>query len=581
MAGDALFYSWHVLFWHDRRRLPQCFTVNVAPKPKSAKMSGAVNDLNEVVDLVENDGDDENYRKGFDPSPAGNTSQHAPKKRSRNETPTTHQRFCAPIRLFATDLDINARKENAEDMNHWSRTQCWTLREMIGVDHDPTDSSKHKPSIEWLVVGNYIIDFEFLLNEIPELLSVRRVVAFFGSAETSSQPWKDASLDDCIVDTILLDPSQPPGASNPTATAIPYGVHHSKFFLVGYADQSLRIIIHTANIRYDDIHCKAQAAFFQDFGLKSPENFTNVANTCEFEEDLIDYLDSYRYTRLHKWTKSGSKTKSLGQFVREYDFSSAKAVLVPSTPGYHRLDEKHRRGHWKMRQTIPSHTEAPEEETICDPIVCQFSSIGSLTERYLLELQTSMDMKQSRDRGRPGRLELSLKLVYPTVEEIRTSVEGYRGGGSVPGTMRNVGKPFLKRLFCRWSALSSSDMNPLWKGRNVPHMKTYFQTNSTTETLHWFVLTSHNLSKAAWGEIQTSSRYGGRRLFVRHWELGVFLSPQLLGASELLPWSSSERKRYSTESKICTIPIPYDLYPKVYGQGDRPWAVDDERGEQI
>jgi len=37
-----------------------------------------------------------------------------------------------------------------------------------------------------------------------------------------------------------------------------------------------------------------------------------------------------------------------------------------------------------------------------------------------------------------------LQLVWPTVEEIRASVEGWRGGASLPGPAKNVDKPFLR-----------------------------------------------------------------------------------------------------------------------------------------
>ncbi len=37
-----------------------------------------------------------------------------------------------------------------------------------------------------------------------------------------------------------------------------------------------------------------------------------------------------------------------------------------------------------------------------------------------------------------------LQLIWPTVWEIRDSVEGWRGGASVPGPAKNVNKPFLR-----------------------------------------------------------------------------------------------------------------------------------------
>ena len=36
------------------------------------------------------------------------------------------------------------------------------------------------------------------------------------------------------------------------------------------------------------------------------------------------------------------------------------------------------------------------------------------------------------------------QLIWPTVQAIRDSVEGWRGGASVPGPAKNVNKPFLQ-----------------------------------------------------------------------------------------------------------------------------------------
>lgn len=44
--------------------------------------------------------------------------------------------------------------------------------------------------------------------------------------------------------------------------------------------------------------------------------------------------------------------------------------------------------------------------------------------------------------------------------------------------------------------------------------------------LPWFLVTSHNLSKAAWGELQK----GGQQLFIRSYELGVLCLPSLEAA---------------------------------------------------
>jgi hypothetical protein len=58
--------------------------------------------------------------------------------------------------------------------------------------------------------------------------------------------------------------------------------------------------------------------------------------------------------------------------------------------------------------------------------------------------------------------------------------------------------------------------NPVWKSRNVPHIKTYYQLNHEGCSMDWFVVTPHSMSKAAWGEAQNSSHVSS--LVIGSWE---------------------------------------------------------------
>ena len=502
--------------------------------------------------------------------------------------------------MFATTQDLNVREQNKGIRNdntlHWSFSQCETLREVLGIDapdaqcapssaaeaDTPTVGGK---TIDWLIISNYMIDFHYLLDEVPELVSIPRVVVFYGCAETEPPPiWKQNNA----VDLRRLDPTEAPRTVvNPTSQRIPYGVHHSKFFLIGYNDETMRVVIHTANLRNSDLHLKAQALYRQDFPFKtldssSESSQSSSANTSPFEETLLDYLDTYKFQEPRIW-RPGESRQFLRQVIKRYDFSAAGVVLIPSTPGYHRLDEKESRGHLKVRETLNNQqatvsnkktrhasvrSEVSGQTSASDqgPIICQFSSMGSLTEKYLREeFQTSFNASKSRTSSN-----LVLKIVYPTVQEIRESVEGYRGGASVPGPARNVQKPFLRPLFHRWTTPPICSVNPIHKGNNVPHIKTYYQLKPRGDemAMEYFIVTSHNLSKAAWGEIQNSARHGGRRLFVRHWELGVLMTPDLVGCARLVPWDEQPR------TGDFAIPVPFRLDPTPYDPSDQPWAVD-------
>lgn len=330
---------------------------------------------------------------------------------------------------------------------------------------------------------------------------------------------------------------------------IPYGVHHSKFFLVGYADDTLRVIIHTANLVYGDLHLKADAAFIQDFPMKEPGALTST-----FEQDLVTYLQSYRYDVRHLWsTTSAAAAVTMDQLMARYDFSSAKAVLIPSVPGYHRGEEIHKFGHMKLRKTVREKSRVQFDDAA---VVCQFSSMGSLNENWLhREFGASATGTEAN---------VPIRLVFPTAEEVRNSVEGYSGGASLPSDSKNVEKPFLRSLYRRWTT-QQDNQNPFALNRNLPHIKTFFRYDSTGHGMQWFVLSSHNISSAAWGQLQKK----GQQFFVRHWELGVFLSPKTLSCDNLRPLTCNDDGRGNM-----TVPLPYKFYPEVYSDGEIPWAWD-------
>jgi tyrosyl-DNA phosphodiesterase-1 len=190
-------------------------------------------------------------------------------------------------------------------------------------------------------------------------------------------------------------------------------------------------------------------------------------------------------------------------------------VLIPSTPGYHKPRPQKKEqvlGYLKVRQAIlkyiPSPPPPPQQQQASSPIICQFSSIGSLSQKYLNALWSAWDVasvhrvvgpKKNKKDGADNNNN-NLQLIYPTVDEIFRSVEGVHGGSSVPGRQKNVMKQFLLPRYRKWAPSSSED-DALQKGQYVPHLKTYYQIDddggddNNDDSMKWFVLSSHNLSK--------------------------------------------------------------------------------------
>lgn len=145
----------------------------------------------------------------------------------------------------------------------------------------------------------------------------------------------------------------------------------------------------------------------------------------------------------------------------------------------------------------------------------------------------------------------------------------------------------MKKYWAKWKAGHTG------RCRAMPHIKTFARYSS--QNLAWFLLTSSNLSKAAWGALQKNNS----QLMIRSYELGVlFLPSKQHGCSfsctdngnrsedNCSSSKGSEAKRTklvtllwqgnkNTESsEVIQVPVPYELPPQRYSSDDVPWCWD-------
>eukprot|EP00980_Cylindrotheca_fusiformis_P008440 scaffold1784_cov116-Cylindrotheca_fusiformis.AAC.20 len=512
-----------------------------------------------------------------------NTTQKTRRQKTTSSLSSESEHFhCdSPIKLFATTQDLAARSDSPNDC---LRRHAMTLREMVGLDARRTfldgDKNDMVPTsgMEWAIVCNYMVDFDFLLHELPEWISIPATKLFFyGSGDPT--PWR---LVDEEAEFQRLNPSEHPSRpQQPTANPLRYrffnGTHHTKLFLIRFRDR-LRVIVHTANLIEEDLTQQTNGAFIQDFFLKPKRSGSSQhsINIPDFEQTLVSYMSTYGYRKARKWStqRTSEPEMTLADQLRLFDFSTAKAVLVPSTPGYHQASKKyHQQGYLKIRQSIEEYVGSDPilKSPVYGPVVCQFSSIGSLSEKWFKTFVESLTVP-SKSRKLLGTLVDAVKLVWPTVREIKSSVQGVGGGGSVPGRMKNLQKPFLRPLYCTWSC---SMPRRIFKGQHVPHIKTYYQL-CADDSFAWFMLGSQNLSKPAWGEV-INGRYG-ECLRINSWELGVFLSPTTVGSKrqpvQLYPAGTTTKPAMvGNPGTIQMIPLPYNCNPEHYQEGDVPWHL--------
>ncbi|KAJ1408098.1 Tyrosyl-DNA phosphodiesterase I [Sesbania bispinosa] len=300
----------------------------------------------------------------------------------------------------------------------WANTSCVSINDVIQGD------------ILIAILSNYMVDIGWLVPACPTLSKVPHVLVIHGESDERVE----YMMRNRPANWILHKPPLP----------ISFGTHHSKAMLLVYP-RGVRIIVHTANLIYVDWNNKSQGLWMQDFPWKDQNS---LSKGFGFENDLIEYLS------MLKWPEFSVKLPSLGNFsicssfFKKFDYSDAMVRLIASVPGYHTGTGLKKWGHMKLRSLLQDCTF--DEQFKKSPLVYQFSSLGSLDEKWMAELASSMSAGLSEDKVPLGLGEP--QIIWPTVEDVRCSLEGYGAGNAIPSPLKNVDKAFLRKYWAKWKA---------------------------------------------------------------------------------------------------------------------------------
>lgn len=336
---------------------------------------------------------------------------------------------------------------------------------------------------------------------------------------------------------------------------IVYGTHHTKMMLLLYKS-GLRVVIHTSNMVSYDWAQKTQAIWIGPLCPRLSPGSQGGDSDTGFRADLLDYLAAYKEPHINEWC----------HYIRSHDFSAVKVFLVGSVPGRHTGSKKSSFGHLRLRNLLSQH--GPSKDLVSNhwPLVAQFSSIGSLgssaeawlTGEFLRSLAT---VKNSG----PAVQSVPLKLIFPTVTDVRCSLEGYPAGQSLPYSIRTADKQrWLDGYFHRWRS------GRLGRTTASPHIKSYTRLSPSGKQAAWLLITSANLSKAAWGAFEKN----GSQLMIRSYELGVLLLPAKFGDAATFVVSEEAGGK-----NALFLPLPFDVPLTPYSREDEPWTWDSQHKE--
>lgn len=362
-----------------------------------------------------------------------------------------------------------------------------------------------------------------------------------------------------------------------------FGTHHSKMLILLRHDDTAQVIIHTANMISRDQTNMTQAVWRSPLLPLLPDaskgdGRARIGSGEKFKADLLNYLRAYDGRRI--------TCGPIADALSKYDFSAVKGALIASTPGRHNtLDDSPTKWGWHaMKQALRAVTVQEGKAEV----VVQISSIATLgpTTKWLRD--TFFTALSSRAPMAMGAPKPDFKVVFPTADEIRCSLDGYVSGGSIHTKIQSSQQEkqlqYLRPMFCHWAndspkgkALAEDAfIHDGGRQRAAPHIKTYIRYGQ--KSIDWALTTSANLSKQAWGD--TANTFGEMR--ISSYEIGVLVWPALYDENAVMvptfrkdePDDDIERER-----SIVGLRIPYNLPLQPYGKTEIPWVATASYGE--
>ncbi|KAI9495019.1 tyrosyl-DNA phosphodiesterase-domain-containing protein [Zychaea mexicana] len=429
-------------------------------------------------------------------------------------------------RVEHVDTGIRLLASNAASQEE--NVGCVRLRDLLYHD-----------DLERIVQFNFTVDLEYLMQNIhPAVRTKIPVTVIHGhrydesraAIQQEAKRWPNVRL----IAPYIQDR---------------YGTHHTKAMLLYFnrnGSKSIRMVVCTANLCQDDWEVMTQGVYqtphcpLKETGEESTLNGnegTIVGSEfgSPFERDLINYLNAY-----------GISLKDIRSDVRQYDWSSCKGILIGSVPGYHKGPTMHLWGLQRLVNVLKAHVHLDTECTKDgSTLVAQCSSVGSLRGKWFQrDFTRCMSEAENSDMAKKPEI----RFMYPTVEEVSQSVDAGRQ-------------------------------------KVMPHIKTYTRVYGYN-SIAWHLLTSANLSRAAWGEFQKNDS----QLYIKSYELGVFICPslfensttnvQMLAATVQVPRpipntlvvDDDDNDNNNTNNNITTavvpVRLPYDLPVVAYGKND-------------
>ncbi len=419
----------------------------------------------------------------------------------------------APVSFFLTKVEDSPETHSASDSLYFA-----------DLIHPSIGKIKRSLQINFMVEWDWLwMNYEVTKNQDKELLIL------YGEDNPDLHPSK-------------LPPNVQAVCVKPR---FPFGKHHTKMSVMQYEDDSVRVVVSTANLVSSDWRNRTQGLWVSPRCPPLKASAQTSDSQTGFKDSLLKYLRFYGVSRLRPYIEA----------VERCDFSSVNVFLVASVPDSHRGPAFHQWGHRRLAQLLRRHLLAQVGERW--PVVAQCSSIGSLGHNpdawMRKEIGRALECSKTVPVASVRRPPMS--VIYPSKKDVMGSYDSIAGGGCLPYSMKTHQKqPWLEEFLHHWRC-SSRDRN-----RAMPHIKTYTRLDPEGRRAAFLLLTSANLSKAAWGTVNKA----GDSMQIQSYEAGVLFLPQFV-------FGEKDKDTFELGKDLR---LPYDLPLTKYSSGDSVWFMD-------
>lgn len=215
----------------------------------------------------------------------------------------------------------------------------------------------------------------------------------------------------------------------------------------------------------------------------------------------------------------------------------------------------HPHGHGRVAYLLSQH--AAQIDDSC-AIVAQSSALGNFGASADAWLTTDI-VNSFRRNSQPNTFgKVPIRIIYPTLNNVQNCYGGILGADCLPYRREaHQNQLWLNDILYQWCG------NGRFRSKAVPHIKTYCRWSE--QKMFWFMLTSANCSKAAWGSLSKAKT--SKTLRISNYEAGVLYLPKFVTNTSYFSMDPLDR---STP----VFPSLYDIPLTKYTARDVPFFMD-------